>query len=160
MPEGRLKEDYISQKIWALISVIIVSEPDFETIRKTMSARIINTVAGCVIGLVFIYAFGATQWSMLSGVALAVFISTSFKNYPASWKLAPVTVVIVMIKSVVDNAVLKDAESLAVERTLEVLYGSFVAFILGWIASMFIKQQIVSSFLFDGKSAEENKEHE
>jgi uncharacterized membrane protein YccC len=158
--------DYIGlkQKVWALISVIIVSEPDFTTVRNTMKSRIINTVSGCVIGLIFISVMGVTVWAMLAGVAVAVLISTSFKKYPTSWKLAPVTVVIVMVRSVTQDSHLKDAEGYAIERTLEVLYGSFVAFALGWIASMFMKRkEIVSSILSeitDFKKTEGSDGHE
>ncbi|HMG15391.1 MAG TPA: FUSC family protein, partial [Saprospiraceae bacterium] len=85
-----------SKKVWALISVIVVSDPDFETVRITVFSRSINTISGCLVGLAFIFLFGINIWSLLAAIIISVIISTSFRNYPASWKLAPVTVVIVM----------------------------------------------------------------
>src|ERR1700733_10350492 len=82
------------RKIWALISVIVVSEPEVENLRKATFSRIINTVSGCIIGLVFIYFANINFWSLMGAIAVSVLVSTSFKHYPASWKLAPVTVAI------------------------------------------------------------------
>ncbi len=131
---------HLPQVVWALVSVIIVSEPDFDTVRATMRSRVINTLSGCAIGLLFIYVAGANEWSLMAGVGLAVIISTSFRKYPSSWKLAPVTVVIVMIHSVTEHSTWQNAELTAVERTLEVLYGSSVAFVLGWLSSILMKR--------------------
>jgi uncharacterized membrane protein YccC len=122
-----------TKKIWALISVIVISDPDFRNIRTAIISRIINTLTGCILGLLFIYLAGVTFWSLMAAIAMAVIISTTFKNYPSSWKLAPTTVVIVMMPAIVENAAWKDAMLIALARTGEVLYGSLVAFVLGFI---------------------------
>jgi uncharacterized membrane protein YccC len=124
-----------TKKIWALISVIVVSDPDFRNIRTATISRVINTVTGCLIGLVFIYVAGVSFWSLMAGIAVAVLIGTTFKKYPSSWKLAPTTVVIIMMPAIVENAPWKEAMLIAVARTGEVLYGSLVAFVLGFIAA-------------------------
>ncbi|HEV7229872.1 MAG TPA: FUSC family protein [Bacteroidia bacterium] len=122
-----------NKKVWALISVIVVSDPDFNAVRLTVIARVVNTIMGCLLGLLFIYLLGVTIWSLLCAIAVSVLLSTSFKKYPSSWKLAPVTVVIVMTPSVVENALPDQAISIALIRTAEVLYGSLVAFVLGFV---------------------------
>jgi uncharacterized membrane protein YccC len=122
-----------NKKVWALISVIVVSDPDFNAVRQTVIARIVNTIMGCLLGLAFIYLLGVTIWSLLCAIAVSVLLSTSFKKYPSSWKLAPVTVVIVMTPSVVENTLPDQAISIALIRTGEVLYGSLVAFVLGFV---------------------------
>lgn len=119
------------RKLWALVSVIIVSEPDFELVRSSTLARMINTIVGCVIGLFFTYVTGASFWSLAAGIAAAVLVSTSFKKYPASWKLAPVTVVIVMSPILLEHISLRNDTLIALTRTGEVLYGSLVALALG-----------------------------
>jgi uncharacterized membrane protein YccC len=121
------------KKVWALISVIVVSDPDFKTVRVTVIARIVNTFMGCLLGLLFIYLLGVNIWSLLAAIGVSVLLSTSFKNYPSSWKLAPVTVVIVMAPSVVENTLWREAIPIALTRTAEVMYGSLVAFGLGFI---------------------------
>jgi uncharacterized membrane protein YccC len=116
---------------WALISVIIVSEPDFVNLRNNTVSRIINTVAGCAIGLLFLLIAGVTFTSMMLAITAAILVSTSYPKYPSSWKLAPVTVVIVMAPSIAQHAALHVALNIALLRAGEVLIGCVVAFLLG-----------------------------
>ncbi len=120
-----------AKKIWALISFIVVSDPNFNAVRDNAKSRLVNTMVGCMVGLLFIYLFGTGFLQLMAAVAVSVIISTSFKNYPTSWKLAPVTVVILMIPPSMGSETLKDAMSIALNRTGEVLYGSLIAFLLG-----------------------------
>ena len=122
-----------TRKVWALISVIVVSDPDFNAIRQNAMSRMVNTLVGCFLGLVFIYFFGVGFWPMMAAVAVSVIISTSFKNYPSSWKMAPVTVIILSIPVTTGPETLKSAMSIALTRTGEVLYGSLIALLLGLI---------------------------
>lgn len=128
-----------SRKVWALISVIVVSEPDYQAIRNASISRVINTIVGCLLGLLFVYAFGIHVWSLMAGITVAVVLATSFNKYPSSWKLAPVTVIIVMMPALVENATVKDAMTVALLRTGEVLFGCFVAFLLSLLFHAFEK---------------------
>lgn len=121
------------KKIWAIISVIVISDPDFTALREATVSRVVNTIVGCLVGLVFVYFAGGSVISLLAGVAVSVIISTSFKNYPASWKLAPCTVSIVIMAAMAPNVHWREAMLLALSRTGEVLYGCMVAFLLGYI---------------------------
>jgi uncharacterized membrane protein YccC len=129
--------DYLhdSKKVWALISVIIVSDPDIENLRAAALSRVINTITGCIIGLIFIYVTGVNFWSLMVAIIVAVFIATSFKNYPSSWRLAPATVAIIMVPAIAEGAPWKEAMIIAVSRTGEVLYGCLVALVLGIVIS-------------------------
>ncbi|MBS1637519.1 MAG: FUSC family protein [Bacteroidetes bacterium] len=122
-----------SKKIWAMISVIVVSDPDFGVVRTTTISRVVNTLVGCALGLVFVYLFNTNVWSLMAAITLSVIISTSFRNFPTSWKLAPTTVLIVMMPAVAEHASWKEAMILALTRSAEILYGSLVAFVLGYI---------------------------
>jgi len=122
-----------SKEIWAFISVIVVSDPDFDNVRSATISRVLNTITGCVLGLIFLYEAGVNFASLIAAISVAVFISTSFKNYPTSWKLAPITVAIVMIPAITEHAPWKDAMEIALARTGEVLYGCLVAFLLAWL---------------------------
>ena len=89
-----------SRKIWAVISVIVVTDPDIDTLRAGTISRIVNTLVGCVTGIAFIYFAGVNFWSLMGAVTVSVLLSTSFRNYPSSWKLAPSTVAIIMVPSI------------------------------------------------------------
>jgi uncharacterized membrane protein YccC len=127
---------HIDKKEWALISVIIVSEPDFINLRSNTISRVINTLSGCVVGLLFLLITGVNFHSLIIAISASVLISTSFPKYPSSWKLAPVTVVIVMVPSVLDHAPLREALIVALTRAGEVLEGCIVAFLLGLLFSL------------------------
>lgn len=128
------------KKLFALISVIVVTEPDVALLLAAVKSRIVNTLTGCSLGLLFIY-ISPTFWSMLVAIGISVIISTSFKKYPASWKLAPVTVVLVMISSIAQDITWHAAMNIALSRTGEILYGSMVAVLLSAGAN-FLRKKI------------------
>jgi uncharacterized membrane protein YccC len=126
----------ISKKEWALITVIIVSEPDFANLRANTFTRVVNTLNGSLVGLVFITLAGMNFPSLLGAITVSVLISTSFKQYPSSWKLAPATVAIVMVPSLLEKLSWREAITIALTRTGEVLIGCLVALALGLLFSL------------------------
>ncbi|MBA3647104.1 MAG: FUSC family protein [Chitinophagales bacterium] len=129
-----------NKKIWAVISVIVVSDPDFDTLRVSAISRIVNTLMGCLIGLLFMYIAGINLWSLMTAITVSVLISTSFKKYPSSWKLAPATVAILMVPAITDKENWLLAMQVAMDRTGEILYGCFVALMLGIILTSIRKR--------------------
>jgi uncharacterized membrane protein YccC len=134
--------DYFSdsKKIWALISVIVVSDPDFDAVRVSAISRIVNTLLGCVTGLLFMYVGGINVYSLVGAIAVSVLISTTFKRYPASWKLAPGTVAIVIVPAITDKEPYAVAIQVALLRTGEILYGCVVAFAIAVILTAIRKR--------------------
>ena len=135
---GYLNDD---KKIWALISVIVVSDPDFDTLRISAASRIVNTLMGCVVGLLFMYFAGINFYALMGAITVSILISTSFKQYPSSWKLAPVTVAIIMVPAISGNEDWKLAMQIALQRTGEILYGCGVSFVVGFIFT-FIRKRL------------------
>ena len=144
-----------SRKIWAVISVIVVTDPDIDTLRIGTVSRIVNTLVGCLTGLLFIYVAGVNFWSLMAAIMVSVLLSTSFKNYPSSWKLAPSTVAIIMVPSISEYITWQAAMEVALARTGEVLYGTLVAFLLG-VALSTIRKKYFPKFEkeFSGKQEE------
>jgi len=133
--------------LWALISVIVVTEPDLSAALQAFYSRVINTLIGCAVGLIFLYLFGPAAIWVLLGVTASVFLCTSLISVPGSWRVAPVTVVIVMTPGVLGGG--RSASlSVAIERTVEVLLGCAVALVItffaSWIQKMLKRGQIVS----------------
>ena len=110
--------------LWAVISVIIVTEPELSAAFLAFNSRIVNTLIGCAIGL-----------SILLGIVVSVVICTSFIRVPGSWRVAPVTVAILMTPSVLDGGRAAGLVT-AIDRTEEVLLGSAVALLLTYVASI------------------------
>jgi uncharacterized membrane protein YccC len=89
-------------------------------------SRTANTLIGCAVGLLFLFVLGPAVWSILLAMAVSVVICTSFIRVPLSWRIAPVTVALVMMPSVLNHSTAAGL-SIALRRTGEVLFGSAVA---------------------------------
>lgn len=120
--------------LWAVISVIIVTEPEINAAWLAFHSRILNTLIGCAVGLLLIYVVGTGPWSILLGIALSIFVCTHFIRVPGSWRVAPVTVAIVMTPGIFGGG-RHGAIPIAVERTLEVLLGSATALVITLVAT-------------------------
>jgi uncharacterized membrane protein YccC len=122
-------------RLWALISVIIVTEPELSAAFLAFNSRIVNTLIGCAVGLSFLYLLGTSYWSILLGIIVSVIVCTSFIRVPGSWRVAPVTVAILMTPSVL-GAGRAAGLAVAIARTEEVLLGSAVALLITYVASL------------------------
>jgi uncharacterized membrane protein YccC len=116
----------LPEPYWAMISLIVVTEPDVEVAKKNFWARLINTVNGAIVACIALVLFGASFASMLVAITVSVLIAMSLQNYPANWRLAPNTSVILM-GAALSGTGLSDEVRLAMFRVLEVMTGSTVA---------------------------------
>src|SRR5216683_4147999 len=121
--------------LWALISVIIVTEPELSAAFLAFNSRIVNTLIGCAVGLSFLYLLGPSYWSILLGIIVSVIICTNLIRVPGSWRVAPVTVAILMTPSVLGGG-RSTGLATAIDRTEEVLLGSAVALLITYVASL------------------------
>ena len=118
--------------LWAMISVVIVSDAQLDATVKAFRFRAVNTIIGCAVGLGFLYVLGPASWSILLAMAAAVLISTSSVYTINAWRIAPVTVVLVMMPGVLQSSRVASTP-IAIKRTEDVLLGSAVAVIVSWI---------------------------
>src|SRR6267143_4745790 len=121
--------------LWALISVIVVTEPELGAAFLAFNSRIVNTLIGCAVGLSFLYLLGPSRWSILLGIIVSVLICTNLIRVPGSWRVAPVTVAILMTPSVLGGG-RSTGLATAIDRTEEVLLGSAVALLITYVASL------------------------
>jgi uncharacterized membrane protein YccC len=120
--------------LWALISVITATEPELSAALQAFYSRVLNTVIGCAVGLIVLYIFGSTPIWVLIGITASVFICTQLIRVPGSWRVAPVTVAIVMTPGVFGGG--REASlAAAIDRTGEVLLGCIVALVITFVAS-------------------------
>lgn len=119
--------------LWAIISVIVVTEPERNAALLAFNSRIANTLLGCAVGLCCLYLLGPSFWSILLGIIVAVILCTNFIRLPGSWRISPITVAIVMTPSVL-HGTSSSGLGEAVERTAEVILGSAVALLITYAA--------------------------
>lgn len=120
--------------IWAIVSLIVVTEPQIKTAWGTFTARFINTILGCIIGIAFLMAFGLNSGLLAVAVLVAATLSIIITNMQQGWRIGPVTVALVMSAGISEKSV-PDALTTALERTGAVLGGSIVALIVTWCIS-------------------------
>jgi uncharacterized membrane protein YccC len=116
----------IPEPIWALISLIVVTEPDLVLAKRNFRARVVNTINGTIVAGLTLWIFGATFLAMLAAMTVATLIAMSIENYPNNWRLAPNTTVVLMSAALAGTG-LSDEIRLALYRVLEVMTGSTVA---------------------------------
>jgi uncharacterized membrane protein YccC len=129
----------IYNPLWALVSVIIVTEPEPSAAWMAFISRIVNTFIGAGIGLPLLYFFGPSFWSVLLGITISVVICTQLTKVPGSWRVAPITVAIVITPSVLAASRTAGIHT-AMDRTEEVLMGSAVALIITLGASFIARR--------------------
>jgi uncharacterized membrane protein YccC len=123
-----------AEAIWAVISVIVVTEPQMQTAWLTLGSRIVNTLIGCTIGLMFLLLVGPEIWVLPLAVTATVLVCTDVVRLSPSWRLAPATAALVIAPGVVEQSRISGAE-VALHRAGEVLLGCAVAFLVTWCMS-------------------------
>ena len=122
-----------SNPIWAISSMVATSDPQMKQSVATFRGRMINTLVGCAIGLLFI-AFGHTDWQLPTALALAVLVSSYVVRVQTMWRQAPITAAIVIAGSLQHHDKLGALERGAV-RVAEVLFGCLVGIACAWLMS-------------------------
>lgn len=116
----------IEEPYWAMISLIIVTEPDMTVAKANFRARLINTLSGCIISCIALVLLGPTFLAMLAALTAAVVVAMLLQNYPSNWRLGPATVVI-LLSAAFSGKGLGEELQLALMRVGEVIIGSTVA---------------------------------
>lgn len=123
---------------WAMISLIIVTEPDMNLARANFKARLINTITGAIVACLSLLVFGPTFHAMLIAMIVTVAIAMLWQNYPSNWRLGPITVVILLSAAFTGSGVHEELH-LALLRVAEVIIGSIVALLQGVVYVQFQK---------------------
>ncbi len=122
----------ITNPVWAVITVIIVSDPDIATTAELAKARAVNTAVGCLVGLIILLVLGYSPLGAIIGAALTVMAVMLIDRYPTNWRLAPVTVIIVMDAGRLAQTHAEEI-SYALLRMVEIAVGCAVALCLAAI---------------------------
>src|SRR5262245_26640142 len=102
--------DADADAIWAVISVIVATEPQMQTAVFAFMSRIVNTVIGCTIGLTFLLVAGPEVWVLPLALTVTVLVCTYLVRLSSSWRLAPATAAIIIASGVVEQSRISGAE--------------------------------------------------
>ena len=128
-----VKEIGDTSPIWAISSMVATSDPQMKQALSTFRGRILNTLLGCGIGLLFM-ALGHTAWQLPFAMAVTVLVSSYFIRIPAMWRQAPITAAIVIAGGLQHHDKLTGMEQ-GMRRVGEVLFGCIVGIAVAWSLS-------------------------
>jgi len=128
-----VKEIGDANPIWAISSMVATSDPLMKQALSTFRGRIINTLLGCAIGLLFV-GVGRTEWQLPFAMAVTVLISSYVIRIPTMWRQAPITAAIVIAGGLQHHDKLTGMEQ-GIHRVVEVLFGCVVGIAVAWLLS-------------------------
>ena len=128
-----VKEIGDANPIWAISSMVATSDPLMKQALSTFRGRIINTLLGCAIGLLFV-GVGRTEWQLPFAMAVTVLLSSYVIRVPAMWRQAPITAAIVIAGGLQHHDKLTGMEQ-GIHRVVEVLFGCVVGIAVAWLLS-------------------------
>jgi uncharacterized membrane protein YccC len=128
-----VKEYGDANPIWAISSMVATSDPQIKQALSTFRGRIVNTLLGCAVGLLFL-ALGRTEWQLPFAMAVTVLLSSYVVRVPAMWRQAPITAAIVIAGGLQHHDKLNAMEQ-GLRRVVEVLFGCVVGIAVAWMLS-------------------------
>ena len=130
--------------LWGLISSVVVTEVKVQSALKAFVSRLLNTVIGSIVALLFLRFAGASEWSVLAAMAIATIVSADLIKVPISWRIAPITAAIVMLPAYTAHSAHVGLTA-AIERTGEVIVGSAVAVLVSYVTSGWFRRRPAQS---------------
>ncbi len=124
-----LHDEQTSDSLWAIISLIVVTEPRTKPAWAAFRARLFNTMIGCAIGLAFLLPAWPMEWVLTPAIAVSALVATYINRVQQGWRIAPVTTALILSASMTQH-IFSAAFSLALHRTLEVFIGSMTAVVI------------------------------
>jgi len=120
--------------IWAIASMIASSEPVVEKGLKFFRSRLVNTLVGCTVGLLFVSIGEPSPWRLPFALAVTVLLSTYLVRIQVMWRQAPITAAIVIAVSMSAHSKIVGIEE-ALYRVAEVIFGAVVGLGVSWLMS-------------------------
>jgi uncharacterized membrane protein YccC len=118
--------------IWAIASMIASSEPVVKQGLKMFRSRLINTMVGCAVGLLFLIVGEPTPWRLPFALAITVLLASYIVRIQVMWRQAPITAAIVIAGSLSEHSTMGGVES-GLRRVIEVIFGCVVALAVSWL---------------------------
>src|SRR3974390_186445 len=82
--------------IWAISSMVATSDPLMKQAVMILRARLINTLAGCIIGLVFIAIGGMSMITLPLAMGVTVLLTSYVLRIQTMWRQAPISAAFVI----------------------------------------------------------------
>jgi uncharacterized membrane protein YccC len=93
-----------SQPIWAIASMIAVSEPTMGDAPRMARASLINTAVGCAVGLAVLLTGGSSEWRLPIAISVAVLVSSYLVRISNICRQAPITAAIAIASGLAQHS--------------------------------------------------------
>ena len=124
-----------TQPLWAVISMIFVTEPLLKNALETFRYRLTNTALGCLVGLILLGLIGPHNWLLPLGVMITAFSATFLPQSATSWRTAPIAATIVLASGLTTHSKMFSVH-IAVQRAFEVFLGGVTAICITWLLAL------------------------
>ena len=121
--------------VWAISSMVATSDPLMKQAVLFLRSRIINTLVGCAVGLLFIAIGGMKLITLPLAMALTVLLSSYVVRIQTMWRQAPIAAAFVIAASLEHHS-RKQGLLAGVGRMSEVLFGCIVGVVVAWMVSV------------------------
>jgi uncharacterized membrane protein YccC len=121
--------------IWAISSMVATSDPLLKQAILTFRSRIINTLVGCAIGLLFIAIGGTRVITLPLALAVTVLVSSYVVRIQTMWRQAPISAAFVIAAGLEYHSRRHGLEA-GVRRMSEVLFGCVIGLVVAWFMSV------------------------
>lgn len=119
---------------WAIASMVASSEPVVKKGVKFFRSRLVNTLVGSTIGLLFVSIGDPTPWRLPFALAITVLLSSYFVRVQVMWRQAPITAAIVIAGTLSAHSK-SVGMGVGALRVAEVIFGCVVALGVSWLMS-------------------------
>jgi uncharacterized membrane protein YccC len=124
-----------SNPIWAISSMVATSDPLMKQAIMFLRSRLINTLVGCGVGLLFIAVGGEKLIMLPIAMAVTVLLSSYVVRVQTMWRQAPISAAFV-ISAGLEYHSRKHGFVAGVGRMSEVLFGCVVGVVVAWLVSV------------------------
>jgi len=121
--------------VWAISSMVATSDPLMKTAIMILRSRIINTLVGCAIGLVFIAIGGNRIITLPLALAVTVLVSSYIVRIQTMWRQAPISAAFVIAAGFEHHSRINGLKAGA-QRMAEVIFGCVVGLAAAWLVSV------------------------
>ena len=108
--------------IWAIASMVAVIDPQVNLAYQNFRGRILNTLLGCIVGLIFLLVGGSNEWKLPVAMSATVLLSSYVLRVQQNWRIAPTTAALIIAASLARHSKMSGAEA-GVRRMAAVMLG-------------------------------------
>lgn len=118
--------------IWAIASMVAVIDPQVRLAYQNFRGRILNTLLGSIVGLIFLIVGGSNEWKLPVAMSATVLLSAYGLRVQQNWRIAPTTAALIIASNLVHHSKMSSAE-VGVRRVAEVILGCLVGILVAWL---------------------------